>query len=105
MYFKFTIRKHPETGSLAGYYRLVESYCNADDRVCHRNILNVGFMDGGTPEQLNRIQRHLTGKYEQPQMLFEESDPMIIRYAGDLWQLIIDAKKIETQQTRALTPI
>ena len=95
MYFKFTIRKHPETGSLAGYYRLVESYRNADDRVCHRTILNVGFMDGVTPEQLNRIQRHLTGKYEHKQMLFEESDPLIIRYVGDLWQQIIDGKKID----------
>lgn len=95
MYFKSTIRKHPETGALAGYYRLVESYRNADDRVCHRTILNVGFMDGVTPEQLNRIQRHLTGKYEHRQMLFEESDPVIIRYVGDLWQQIIDGKKID----------
>jgi hypothetical protein len=43
MYFKVSIRTNPATGEPGGYYRLVESYRNADDRVCHRTLLNVGF--------------------------------------------------------------
>jgi hypothetical protein len=95
MYFKCTIRKHPDSGKLTGYYRLVESYRNADDRICHRMILNVGFMEDTTVEQRNRIQKHLTGKYEHKQMLFEESDPVVIRYTGELWQRILDAKRLD----------
>ncbi|WP_198675470.1 hypothetical protein, partial [Pleomorphovibrio marinus] len=59
MYFKFSLRKHPQSGKLCGYYRLVESYRNADNRVCHRTILNVGFMEDATPGQL-RYQYNLT---------------------------------------------
>ncbi|MEG1543154.1 MAG: hypothetical protein RR382_01335 [Tannerellaceae bacterium] len=35
----------PATGKRDVYYRLVESYRNLDDRVCHRTILNVGFIN------------------------------------------------------------
>jgi hypothetical protein len=34
MYFKVSHRKNPETGISEGYYRMVESYRNAADRVC-----------------------------------------------------------------------
>ena len=95
MYFKCAIRKHPQSGKLTGYYRLVESYRNADDRICHRMILNVGFMEDTTVEQRNSIQKHLTGKYEHRQMLYEESDPVVIRYTGELWQRILDAKRLD----------
>jgi len=95
VYFKCAIRKHPQSGKLTGYYRLVESYRNADDRICHRMILNVGFMEDTTVEQRNSIQKHLTGKYEHRQMLYEESDPVVIRYTGELWQRILDAKRLD----------
>lgn len=74
MYFKSSLRKHPETGELSAYYRLVESYRNADNRICHHTILNIGFIDDATPEQLNKIQKELTDKYEHKQSLFED-DP------------------------------
>ncbi len=77
VYFKCSIRRHPQTGEIAGYYRLVESYRNGDGRVCHRTILNVGFMeDTTTVEQRLKIQKQLTEKYEQKAPLFEESDPV-----------------------------
>ena len=97
MYFKSTIRKHPETGKLTGYYRLVESYRNADNRICHRTILNIGFMEDATPEQLNKIQKRLTEKYEHKQLLFEaeEDDPVVEKYVEDLWQRIIASKKLD----------
>ncbi|MCL2650674.1 MAG: hypothetical protein FWD60_06590 [Candidatus Azobacteroides sp.] len=44
MYFKSSIRHNPATGQIASYYRLVESYRNETDRVCHRTLLNVGFL-------------------------------------------------------------
>jgi hypothetical protein len=96
VYFKCSIRQHPQTGEIAGYYRLVESYRNADGRVCHRTILNVGFMeDTTTVEQRIKIQKHLTDKYEQKGSLFEETDLVVNKYVAELWQRIIDSKRLD----------
>ncbi|MEO8149752.1 MAG: hypothetical protein ABI723_19085 [Bacteroidia bacterium] len=45
MYFKGSIRTNPATGEIGTYYRLVESYRNIEGRVCHRTLLNVGFLE------------------------------------------------------------
>ena len=96
MYFKFSLRKHPQTGKLGGYYRLVESYRNADNRVCHRTILNVGFMEDVTPEQLNAIQKQLTQRYEHKQPVFKaEEDPVVNQYVEEFWQRIVGSKKLD----------
>lgn len=95
MYFKFSLRVNPETKILSGYYRLVESYRNEDERVCHRTILNVGFMEDTNVEQRNKIQRHLTDKYERRQSLFEETDNVVIYSVSVLWQRIIESGKID----------
>lgn len=104
MYFKSTIRKHPDTGKLSGYYRLVESYRNADNRICHRTILNIGFMEDATPGQLNKIQKQLTEKYEHKQSLFEpEEDPVVKKYVEQLWQRIIASKKVDIPAVEKLS--
>ena len=96
VYFKFSLRKHPQTGKLSGYYRLVESYRNADNRVCHRTILNVGFMEGVTADQLNKIRNQLTERYERKQTLFEqEQHPIVNKYVEELWQRIVASKKLD----------
>ncbi len=95
VYFKCSIRHHPQSGNITGYYRLVESYRNDDDRICHRTILNVGFMEDTTVEQRNKIQKHLTDKYEHKQSLFEETDPIVKKYVDELWQRIIDTKRLD----------
>lgn len=105
MYFKFSLRKHPQTGKLCGYYRLVESYRNADNRVCHHTILNIGFMDDVTPDQLNIIQKLLTERYENKQSLFEQeqNDPIVNKYVEDLWQRILTTKKIDLASVEKLS--
>ena len=70
------MRVNPDTGILSGYFRLVESYRNEEGRVCHRTILNVGFMEDTDVQQRDKIQRHLTDKYERKQSLFAETDPV-----------------------------
>jgi transposase len=104
LYFKSTIRKHPDTGKLSGYYRLVESYRNGDNRICHRTIINVGFMEDATAEQLNKIQKQLTEKYEHKQPLFkqEEQDPIVKKYVEDLWQRIVASQKLDIQSAEKL---
>jgi len=87
MYFKCSIRRNPETGAISGYPdsyrdRLVESYRNSDDRICHRTILNVGFMEDTTVEQRQKIQAMLRDKYEMKQSIFSEPDPVVNGYVS-----------------------
>lgn len=95
MYFKFSLRKHPQTEKLSGYYRLVESYRNANNRVCHRTVLNVGFMEDVTAEQLNKIQNQLSARYERKQVLFEQDDPLIKKYVEELWKRIVSSQRLD----------
>ena len=50
------MRTNPKTNLYSGYYRLVESYRNCDNRVCHRTILNAGYLDELNTDQLNLIE-------------------------------------------------
>src|SRR5215210_5808444 len=96
MYFKPSIRRNPATGKMAGYYRLIESYRNFEGCICHRTILNVGFMDESvTADQLLKIQQQLTDRYEQRQMLFEEDDPVVRDYVEDFWQRILKSRQLD----------
>ncbi len=99
MYFKVSMRTNPATGVYSGYYRLVESYRNSDNRVCHRTILNAGYLDELTTDQLNLIQKILTSKvknYDNP--LFElpfTDDTTVIHYVDKLYNLMIAEKRID----------
>lgn len=103
MYFKFSLRKHPQTGKPAGYYRLVESYRNADNRVCHRTLLNVGFMEEVTAEQLSKIQQQLTQRYEHRQAVFQEEDPVVRQYVEEFWQRIVSSGKLDLPSCEKLS--
>lgn len=96
MYFKFSGRTNPKTKSFDSYYRLVESYRNAAGRVCHRTILNIGFIaEELTAEQLNIIARTLTNMYEQKETLFKNTDPLINKWVSDLWSRIVAGQKLD----------
>jgi len=96
MYFKFSGRTNPRTKKFDSYYRLVESYRNAQGRVCHRTILNIGFIeDELSPEQLNIIARTLTDIYEQKETLFKQSDPLINKWVSELWSKIVAGQKLD----------
>lgn len=90
------MRHNPAKNFIDGYYRLVESYRNADDRICHRTLLNVGFMEDITSgEQLNKIQKILTHRCSNSSgELFEvdygETDPVVLGYIDRLYgQLVL----------------
>jgi hypothetical protein len=94
------MRHNPAKGFIDGYYRLVESYRNADNRVCHRTMLNVGFLDkeAVSVDQLNQIQKYLTLRSESsPVSLFEEKteDPTVRHYVERLYERLVSEKKID----------
>lgn len=96
MYFKTSGRTNPKTKRYEGYYRLVESYRNSTGRVCHRTILNVGFLeDPLSAEQLNTISRSLTDIYEKKQSIFEQTDPLIQKWVTRLWSRIVEEKRLD----------
>lgn len=99
MYFKVSMRTNPATGIYSGYYRLVESYRNHLDRICHRTILNAGYLDGLTTDQLNLIQKVLTAKvanHDNP--LFElpyTDDTTVVRLVEEFYQRMVSEKRID----------
>ena len=96
MYFKASGRTNPGTKKYDSYYRLVESYRNETGRICHRTILNVGFLDDElTPEQLNLIARTLTDMYQQKQSIFPQTDPLISKWVAELWGKIVGGKRLD----------
>jgi len=103
MYFKVSIRTNPATGAPGGYYRLVESYRNTDGRVCHRTMLNVGFMDGVVAEDLNRIQKLINNKIQSTnneifRLEYEKEPDVIQKWFTELYSRLVNEKKIDVPQ-------
>ena len=111
MYFKSTIRQNPATGSIDSYYRLTESYRNETDRVCHRTLLNVGFLTGVlTVDELNQVRRIICKRYQDIKggdELFEIQDnnpQKVIDLADKLWNDLVCKNRIDIGQKQKKTP-
>ena len=105
MYFKVFLRHNPATGKQEHYYRLVESYRNLEDRVCHRTMLNVGFISNQlTAEQLTVIQKILTQKAAGVATIdfAEYHDSMINEYVERWYALMLTKGKIEVPGNAAI---
>ena len=94
MYFRSVIRKNPINQELGGYYRLVESYRNDADRICHQTLLTIGFINFSV-EKLNIIQRILNNKYKKKYSVFEELDKEAIELAEFYWEELIKGGKLD----------
>lgn len=96
MYFKFSLRYNRDKQQTDAYYRLVESYRNTEGKICHRTILNIGFIDADfSPEQLNETARILTDRYTHRQPIFEPTDKAVIELADELWQCIVKTNRLD----------
>ena len=95
MYLKTSFRHNPDIGNIAAYYRLVESYRNENDRVCHRLLLNIGFWPDGTTEQKIKVVEHLNSRYKNELELFEESDQQVVAWVNHFWNQMIEKKTID----------
>jgi len=102
------MRNNPTTQMSTGYYRLVESYRNEYNRVCHRTLLNIGFIESELKECLPVIQKLLTDLAVGKRSIFEEKDPVTSHYTTKWWQELIDKKKIDiltTQKAKKLIQV
>jgi len=105
MYFRISMRKHPETKELSGYYRLLESYRNHNGQACHRTMLSAGFLDDLSAEQLNAIQKILTAKVANlGNPLFElpySDDLVVLDYVERFFNRMVVEKRIDIHKEEA----
>jgi hypothetical protein len=94
MYFKFSLRNNPSTNLPDCYYRLVESYRNEYNRVCHRTLLNIGFVDLEV-ETLNKIRQILQDRLDRKTPLFEQTDELALKWADYYWDKLIRTNKVD----------
>ncbi|MCK9423612.1 MAG: hypothetical protein M0Q38_13550 [Bacteroidales bacterium] len=91
------MRHNPKPGELSGYYRLVESYRNFENRICHRTMLAAGFLDELSGEQLKKIQKGLNLRVEglDNKLFREECDAVVTTYVERFYQQMINEKRID----------
>jgi transposase len=95
MYLKSSFRHNPTLQDIAAYYRLVESYRNETDRVCHRTLLNIGFWPDATTAQKVKVIDLLNSRYKNEQALFEEQDQAVLEWVNHFWNQMIEKKTID----------
>jgi hypothetical protein len=95
MYLKASFRHNPAIKDIAAYYRLVESYRNEFDRVCHKTLLNIGFWTDATSAQKDKIVDHLNERYKNELALFEETDEQVVEWVNRFWKEMIAKKTID----------
>jgi hypothetical protein len=111
MYFKFSLRHNPSKGKTDAYYRLVESYRNETGRVCHRTLLNAGFLDDLINiDQLNQVRRILCNRFEEAHGksgLFEiekDNEAIVNKLSDDFWDRLVKENRIDSGQTPPKVP-
>ena len=95
MYLKASFRHNPIINDIAAYYRLVESYRNENDRVCHKMLLNIGFWTDATREQKDLVVGHLNERYKNELALFEQPDIQVMEWVDRFWNEMIARKTID----------
>ena len=95
MYLKASFRHNPAISDIAPYYRLVESYRNESDRVCHKTLLNIGFWADATKEQKDKVVAYLNERYKNDLALFEEADDKVMQWVTRFWNEMIVKKTID----------
>jgi transposase len=95
MYLKASFRYNSEIKEIAAYYRLVESYRNEYDRVCHKTLLNIGFWTAATREQKEKVVIYLNERYKNELALFPELDEQVISWVNQFWNEMIVKNTID----------
>ncbi len=95
MYLKASFRHNPAINDIAAYYRLVESYRNELDRVCHKTLLNIGFWTDATNSQKDKVVDLLNERYKNELALFEETDVQVVEWVNRFWKEMIASKTID----------
>ena len=98
MYFRISCRKNPQTQKVESYYRLVESYRDANNYIRQRTIVTAGFIDHYTADELLFIQKNITDRINGNPVLFvQDSDVPLLEYADELYYKALKSKKVDSK--------
>lgn len=98
MYFKASCRRNPQTDKVESYYRLVESYRDANNYIRHRTIVTAGFIDHFTADELIFIQKNITDRVNgKPILLVQDADLHLLEYADELYLKALKDKKVDAK--------
>ena len=95
MFFKTNIKYNTSTCRHETHYRLVESYRDLHDCVRNRTIVNAGFIDHLSAEQLIAIQSILTDKVNGKQTFDFQPDEEVNGCVSELFAKMVKEKKID----------
>ena len=95
MYLKVSFRHNLAVNGLSAYNRIVESYRNEQDRVCHKTLLNIGFWTEASLEQKCRVIEGLNFRYKNELALFEEKDEQVLAWINQFWNEMITKQSID----------
>ncbi|MBA3604256.1 MAG: IS1634 family transposase [Parachlamydiaceae bacterium] len=98
------MRKNPDTDELCGYYRLMESYRDVLGEVRKRTLLNVGFLDDLSGDELYLIQTRLTEKViGVEKTLFSNFDSEKVQaYIERFYNQLVSEKKIDLHENKKI---
>jgi len=98
------MRKNPDTDELCGYYRLMESYRDVLGEVRKRTLLNVGFLDDLSGDELYLIQTRLTERVMGvEETLFSNFDSEKVHaYIERFYNQLVSEKKIDPHENKKI---
>lgn len=98
MFFKASLRRNPQTDKVESYYRLVESYRDANNYIRHKTIVTAGYIDHFTADELIFIQKYITGRvYGIPILVVQDADLPLLEYADELYHKALKGKKVDVK--------
>jgi hypothetical protein len=98
MFFKASCRRNPQTEKVESYYRLVESYRDANNYIRHRTIVTAGFIDHFSADELIFIQNKITDRINgKPDLFVQDCDASLLEYADELYHKALKDKKIDSK--------
>ena len=98
------MRKNPATNELCGYYRLMESYRDVLGEVRKITLLNLGFLEDLSGDELCLIQTRLTEKViGVEKTLFSNFDSEKVQaYIDRFYNQLVSEKKIDLHENKKI---
>ena len=91
-----TLRQNSVTKIFDRYFRLMESYRNADGHCTQKTLLTIGVWNDASIEQINKISSHLNLLEKGSKSLFDEADNYVKQQVDTIWQQLVSKGKVDT---------
>ena len=90
-----TLRLNSVTKIFDRYFRLMESYRDADGHCTQKTLLTIGVWNDASIEQINKISSHLNERKKVRKSLFDEEDKYVKQQVENIWQQLLSKGKVD----------